>query len=175
MGKSIMRVFLKHLLGVIGAIILLFVMHYFANSTNSEFLLGIDTFLRTNFLAIILLFVIEFCADVFKLFGFPVNLLYPVFKASAVTFGVYILSRLFGTGIAAYNPLYAITFMILAVYVMIIVFLFTFVVSLFSLFGKNSPVEKTRKESDLSWKGIGNEIKELLHDFIGKIRKSMKK
>jgi len=175
------RILITGLLGILVFVILLGIANIVIRNYDHFATEAVVNFLNTNLLLLIVISTLLVFAELFSIFLFPINLIYPLFNAAG---GVFVLefifrilklvSSLVGENIhEVFSPTYSIAVVLIPV---IILF-----VGYFQIFSdirskKERPFlkETMNEKGETEWKYVENEIKGAAYNLASTIKKRLK-
>ncbi|MFH1409693.1 MAG: hypothetical protein ABIH34_07315 [Nanoarchaeota archaeon] len=173
--SSFAKVFFGGIFGIIFFLILLAVLNIVSFGVGDPVFLSVVGFLNQNLLVILLISLLIFLANIFELFIFPFNLLYPFFNAIGGVLWVIFIFRVlilidFFSGEKIYDlfiPLYSLAITLVPLIILIIGLIRVFT----KLMPRGEPMKKAKK-TDLEWSDVGEEFKEALYNLGGTLKEA---
>jgi hypothetical protein len=160
--------------------------------SNPVYLAGVE-FLNSNFWLLVLIAVLLFIGDIFRVFPFPLNLPSPIIRAVGSVFCLAFILGVFGwidqiSGTSIYPVFWFLSFLIIPL-VFIIVLVAGYVEILWQFFrqqkscqkeqvhivGEGIPDPEPAPESEKSWDEIYVELRMMIYDMIHRFREEIKK
>ncbi len=200
-GKSVVRVLVSGLIGIILFLVFLAVLRYFTGVYPNDFFIGVVDFLFANAGLVIFFSILFLIGDIFLAFGFPVNLPGPIFSAFGSVFLVLFVFRFIGFMDAFYALGIYPGLRIAEIILYPLVFVLVIIAGYLSIFhelvdkekksGKQPPAgsptesqgsgnipasaEKEAKPGDKTWGEVGAEFRQLIYDAFHKAREDIKR
>jgi hypothetical protein len=176
---------ISRIIGIILFVLMMFILNQFSiTNSTAELIIG---FLNNNFAFIILMSIILLVADIFYAFIIPFNLPAPIFSAFGGILIVTFIFRILGLIDTMLNEtvFIHISWLRWIIYpvVFIIALISGYVSILFNTFQVGSRSSEKREKEPVNitpkkhktWQNIGDELKDVLYDFLHKIKLAINK
>jgi len=174
--QSFFSVVITGFLGILFFLILVGILNIVAIYVDNHIYLTIVSFVNRNILLLLLISVIIFIANIFEVFIFPFNIVYPIINAVGAVFWVVfifralkLVSQLTGEHIhAIFFPFYLLALVLVPVIVLIVGYIHIFV----RLIPKRKKkVEKTRIKH-VEWSDVGDEFRQAMYNLGQTLRET---
>jgi len=177
MAKSGLRIIFSTIVNIVIFLAVIWLLNYLSRYIHYSLFLQIVDFLNSNLHFIISLFLVLFLGEIFRIFRFPFNLLYPIFSAIGGVMAVFFIFSI----LELINQLFSLEFydkisglkLSITIIVSVIVIIAGYV-SILAELGRKEAEEKKRKEG-IRWSDIGEEFKFALYGIAYSIRKTFAK
>jgi len=169
--KKFSKVVFEGIFGIIFFLIMVGILNIIAVYVSNPIFQSIVAFINENILFILLISVIIFLANIFEVFIFPFNLIYPIFNAIGGVLWVVFIFRVLNlvdslVGTKLYVLLFPI-YIILLIIVPIIVLIVGYVKVFTRLIPKPKKKKKKKKRKCVDWEDVSEEFRKALYN-IGK-------